>query len=34
MKLSKINRNTVLHCLKDNTLVKTHKIIGLNDLFK
>ena len=30
MKLSRINRNTVLHCLKKNKLVETHKKLGVN----
>ena len=30
MKLSKINRNTVLHCLKDNVFLETHKKLGVN----
>ena len=34
MKLSKINRNKVLHFLKENKLVETHNNIGVNEMVK
>ena len=34
MKLSKINRNTVLHCLKANKFIETWKKIGVNEMVK
>ena len=34
MKLSKMNRNTVLHRLKENKFVETHKKIDVNETVK
>ena len=34
MKLSKINKNIVFHCLKENTLVETHNNLGVNEMAK
>ena len=34
MKLSKINRNTVFHCLKENKFVETHKELDVNKMVK
>ena len=33
-KLSKININTVFHCLKGNKFVETHKKLGMNEIVK
>ena len=34
IKLSKITRNAVSHCLKENEFVETHKKLGVNEMFK
>ena len=34
MKLSNINRNTVLYCLNKNKFVETHKKLSVNEMFK
>ena len=34
MKLSKINRNKVLHCLKENKCAETHNNLGVNEMVK
>ena len=34
MKLSKIDKNTVLNCLKENKFVETHKNLGVNEMVK
>ena len=34
IKLYKINRNSVLHCLKENKFVDTHKQLSVNEMVK
>ena len=34
IKLSKINRNTVSLCIKENKFLGTHKKLGVNEMFK